>query len=582
MSRTKKIAPQPPSTKATGDKAVYIQVEPDPVSVDELDTKTSPITDNCHETIQSYEDELDWVSNSLAAAGSRIEEEERSLLLRADTLLTSRSCGALPSLSRTVVDDLRKRAKSLADRSLQLHEQTAADANKFRRIVALANPSIDWLGAMVDRRFEFEPWTSLSHCGRGTLIVLLSDAHTTGDDKDQKWVASESFKRKTTKYWVKEEHLYEVLLASVSELPLLVYGQTGGRILDQWEACNEVSDIVGQDVSSSYGGSYSSLWTSGLATAINSVYFDSPSMDMYAERLKRAEGAKLFCIRWYGPNKPRGDEIVYLELKTHHKCWIGDPSVKERVAIRDEDVLRLLDFEDEDWNEQRAYQMVCKAKPTKDPKSITRQSKLLLQMRALVCKFNLKPCVRTKYTRVALQAASTNQFRLTIDKDIMVVNERGRGATASSSSWCFEDDASIPKKDVVKIPYCVYEVKIADSASGMPAFISGLEDSMFSKFLCGASIFNVNKVATLPWWADDATFVPLYQEKLETVSDPIGTPIEHVKATDDDGDAAVSVTGSNSSSGTIGSGYNDFVSFLSGSASQASFRPPSSLHSDVE
>lgn len=88
------------------------------------------------------------------------------------------------------------------------------------------------------------------------------------------------------------------------------------------------------------------LWSSAFATPITSVYFDGPDMGMYAERLKRSEGARLFRIRWYGPNRPQGEETVFLELKTHHESWIGDASVKERVAIREEDVARLLDVSD--------------------------------------------------------------------------------------------------------------------------------------------------------------------------------------------------------------------------------------------
>ena len=68
-------------------------------------------------------------------------------------------------------------------------------------------------------------------------------------------------------------------------------------------------------------------------------------MEMYSERLRRAEGAQLFRVRWYGPRRPRGDGRVFLELKTHHECWIADSSVKERVSIREGDVGRLLDLD---------------------------------------------------------------------------------------------------------------------------------------------------------------------------------------------------------------------------------------------
>ena len=66
------------------------------------------------------------------------------------------------------------------------------------------------------------------------------------------------------------------------------------------------------------------LWES-LASPISSVYFDSANMDLYKERIKRSEGAKLFRIRWYG-NKPKSEDKIFLELKTHHECWVDNKS----------------------------------------------------------------------------------------------------------------------------------------------------------------------------------------------------------------------------------------------------------------
>mmetsp|Transcript_31361 Transcript_31361/g.69501 ORF Transcript_31361/g.69501 Transcript_31361/m.69501 type:complete len:599 (-) Transcript_31361:1895-3691(-) len=238
-------------------------------------------------------------------------------------------------------------------------------------------------------------------------------------------------------------------------------------------------------------------------------------MHMYTERLKRNEGAQLFRIRWYGGARPRGDEPVYLELKTHHEKWIGETSVKERVAVRERDVAQFLDTGSGSWDTERASALVRFANPNEDQESIDSLTTLLLKMRALICKFNLTPCVRTSYTRVALQSASTNKLRLTIDRDVTVINERSRDSDASNS-WCLEDHGTIPREAICRIPYCIFEVKVSGSDVS-PEFVSELERSQaiiearkFSKFLSGASIFNVRHVKTLPWWATDAEFAPLY------------------------------------------------------------------------
>ncbi len=158
--------------------------------------------------------------------------------------------------------------------------------------------------------------------------------------------------------------------------------------------------------------------------------------------------------------------------------------------------------------------MVLKANPSENSKAVADLADLLLRIRALICKLGLAPCVRTKYNRVALQSASSNRCRLTVDRDITVVNERAGRA----SSWCLPDDEVVPEEDVVKLPYCVYEVKVADGANGPPVFVADLEDrgaiveaKKFSKFLSGASVFNAERVETLPWWAEDPAFVPLYR-----------------------------------------------------------------------
>lgn len=171
------------------------------------------------------------------------------------------------------------------------------------------------------------------------------------------------------------------------------------------------------------------------------------------------------------------------------------------------------------WDQRLASNLVRRANPSEDAEDIADLANLLLKIRALVCKFRLVPTVRTKYTRVALQSAMTNRCRLTIDRDITVINER---CVSSSKSWCIADDDVVPEEGTVKLPYCVYEVKVADSMEGPPAFVANLEEAMaiveakkFSKFLSGASVFNSDKVAMLPWWAEEPAFASLYKSEEE-------------------------------------------------------------------
>ena len=146
-------------------------------------------------------------------------------------------------------------------------------------------------------------------------------------------------------------------------------------------------------------------------------------------------------------------------------------------------------------------------------------------------------CVRTKYTRCAFQSSSNNNLRLTIDKDITVIDET---RVVSGGNWCLADDSIVPLDAVVKIPYCVFEVKVSDGED--PLFIDDLQQSgaivkatKFSKFLTGAAIHNSQAVNMLPWWANDKNFEPFFSRP-SAVSAPQSATSSITSATTDDDD----------------------------------------------
>ena len=202
------------------------------LSVTELDTsvkeKTSRLNTSTGGFEETYTAELGRISASLSASAHTVESKVRALLLHTDALAKSTS----PSIDAAV--GLRAKARALSEELLHLHKQTEVDAQEFRRIAALADRRLcagrDF-EEMTDRRFESSPW-AVDQIG-GSIVVLLSDVYsaireleTKSEVKDDKeWVAPTSFERVTTKYWVSDERLYEVLLSSVQDLPLLVYGR---------------------------------------------------------------------------------------------------------------------------------------------------------------------------------------------------------------------------------------------------------------------------------------------------------------------------------------------------------------------
>ena len=82
----------------------------------------------------------------------------------------------------------------------------------------------------------------------------------------------------------------------------------------------------------------------------------------------------------------------------------------------------------------QALAIVRVANPKESEDSLRDLAKLLLDMRSLILKKKLTPCVRTKYNRVALQSSKNNNLRLTIDRNITMINERCEGAKAQHTS----------------------------------------------------------------------------------------------------------------------------------------------------
>ena len=132
---------------------------------------------------------------------------------------------------------------------------------------------------------------------------------------------------------------------------------------------------------------------------------------------------------------------------------------------------------------------------------------LLLTMHDLVKKHGLRPCVRSKYKRIAFQSSESNTLRITIDRDICLIDERG----TPHGHWS-HDDSTITDNIMIQSPFDVLEVKLAGSVA--PTSIDELlsdgvihDAAKFSKFLTGASAFN--KVDILPYWAGHRAFASL-------------------------------------------------------------------------
>jgi SPX domain protein involved in polyphosphate accumulation len=362
---------------------------------------------------------------------------------------------------------VQEKIQGIANDSLELHNSVMKTKEHLQSIASCAESVFNTdLKEVFEEKMSCTPWNGPD----STLAVVLSDLFQAvrdlenGADGGGKWEAPSSFTRETIKHFVEPNKLSELLYTCCQEVPLLVYGKEGCLTSDL------ELDALEKD----------KLWAS-LATKISSIYFDSLDGTLYHDRIRRSEGAQLFRVRWYG-EKPSGDEKLFLELKTHHEPWTQASSVKERVNLCEKHMSLFLDHKP--WTYVEALPIVIEANPKLNGSDLDQAVDLLLQMHQLVIDKNLRPRVRSVYQRVAFQSSTSNALRLTVDRDVKMIDE----TAAPLGAWCLPD--SVPTDEKL-VPYPIFEVKLA--GSDMPASIDALNENgtliqaaKFSKFLTGA------------------------------------------------------------------------------------------------
>ena len=279
-------------------------------------------------------------------------------------------------------------------------------------------------------------------------------------------VDERSFVRATTKYWVRSDDLSAVKLALSRHLPVLV---SGGR-------------------SAESGAKDSQL--------VNSVYLDSPSLELYHGRLAKLPGAVALRLRWYGTGEP---EEVFVERKTHRDAWTGEASVKERFRVPPQDVPSLL-----------------RAEYAPPPGMSEPERRLAQEVQTLIGAKRLVPTVRSQCHRTAFQLPHTNAVRASIDTNLCLINEVQRGDDHDAARWYRDAHQSIPSSDLTRFPFAVLELKLAlGEADDLPPWLRPVLESgslapvhKFSKFAHGCAVLLPDEVQAMPYWVDDPALAP--------------------------------------------------------------------------
>eukprot|EP00760_Papus_ankaliazontas_P020882 PhM_4_TR18600/c0_g1_i1/m.30877 len=177
---------------------------------------------------------------------------------------------------------------------------------------------------------------------------------------------------------------------------------------------------------------------------ITSVYFDTPDVQLYHQRMERLEGSFLIRIRWYGDK----DKDVFMERKVHHEAWLGESSTKQRFSIAEKNVMPFIRGQ---WDIQGAVDHL-KKKGAKESE-IRNFSDLVDDVSGKFHTYDLQPMLRSRYTRTAFQFAHSAAVRVSVDTNMVLSRER-----PSINNW--RNPNPTPSDDDIHFPYAVVEVKL--------------------------------------------------------------------------------------------------------------------------
>jgi SPX domain protein involved in polyphosphate accumulation len=203
------------------------------------------------------------------------------------------------SLSPEKERELAKETDEVAASFLRLEKYININFMGFHKILKKHDKYVQGIPcrAFYVSRLHDQAWVRGDY---SDLVVRLSNIYSTlrHDQAAQEQAdASQSFLRKTSKYWIKTEDVSKVKYAILRHVPVFLQKTSTGESDSQM---------------------------------VSSVYLDNSQMELYHTRLDKRPGSIAIRLRWYGTGDPK---LVFVERKTHRDKWTGEVSVKERFIV---------------------------------------------------------------------------------------------------------------------------------------------------------------------------------------------------------------------------------------------------------
>ncbi|KAK3397255.1 VTC domain-containing protein [Sordaria brevicollis] len=286
------------------------------------------------------------------------------------------------------------------------------------------------------------------------------------------------------KFWVHPDNLLEVKTYILRRLPTLVYSQQSAK---EWDGDEDPT--------------------------ITSLYFDSPSFQMYNQKVDRETEASSLRLRWYGQLSQKPD--IVLEQKIIHD---NGTSEERKFPIKEKYIKPYLDGEYK--MEKSIQKMERQGQSTADVDEFRSTANAIQDY---IRSNKLQPVIRANYVRTAFQKPGDDRIRVSIDTDIAFIREdtldRDRPCRDPQNWHRTDIDDSnmtypfknINQSEVSRFPYAVLEIKLKeDQNRKRPIWVTDLMAShlvhpcpRFSKFMHGVASLFEDYVNRLPFWLPD-------------------------------------------------------------------------------
>ncbi|KAI8901428.1 VTC domain-containing protein [Globomyces pollinis-pini] len=424
--------------------------------------------------VESLESELDKVSSFCTIKSDELLRRVQHCETSVDAILAA-SKGTDIDLSQ--FDRVSEEIGHITAEVSELSKFIRLNYSAFLKILKKHDKHTSYmLKNMFMIRLQSKPFYKLSFDALILRLSKLYDTVRTGGKREVTGPpagSSQSYVRKTTKYWVHPDNVTEVKIHILKHLPVLNFSKSG-----------KPDD-----------------------PAITSIYFDNDAFELYTGRLEKSQGAEAHRIRWYG-NMDQTE--IFIERKTHQEDWTGESSVKVRFSIKEKYVN---DFIAGKYTMDRTIEKMRERKAKSD-KELDDTLQLSREIQETMLKKELHPVVRTFYNRTAFQLPGDARVRISLDTELTMIREDNYGVPRSGNNWRRLDAGTIapfthlPEEDVEAFPYAVLEVKLqTQHGTTPPQWVQDLINShlveevpKFSKFIHGCATLLESRVGLLPFW----------------------------------------------------------------------------------